>query len=163
MSITESIKVGIGDGKVAIAPESIMTIGLGSCVGVSFYDKYKKQVGLIHIMLPDSTQFKDISKPYKYADLAIPLILKELKCKGSIKNNLVCKVAGGASMFNFSDKRIISDVGKRNYEAVIKILNDEKIPIVAKDVGGNKGRTMSVDAETGLVNIKKIGSTTIIL
>lgn len=163
MSIAESIKVGIGDGKIAVAPQRIITIGLGSCVGVSFYDESNKVVGLIHIMLPDSTQFKTITKPYKYADLAIPLIMKELQYRGSSKDKLVCKIAGGASMFNFSDRMIISDIGKRNYEAVISILGKEKIPIVAKDIGGNKGRTMSVDSLTGVVKIKKIGSNIITL
>ena len=45
-------------------------------------------------------------------------------------------------MFNFSDKSIISDIGKRNSEAVKKTLKDEYIQVVAEEIGGNKGRTM---------------------
>lgn len=158
MRINDCIKVGIGDGKIAEAPESIATIGLGSCVGVSFYDEYKKIVGLVHIMLPDSTQFKTILKPYKYADLAIPLMLQELQKKGCNISRLEAKIVGGASMFNFAEKNMTSDVGRRNIEATEIILKRLSIPIIARDVGGNKGRTMSIDASDGIVKIRKVGS-----
>ena len=155
------VRVGIADAKLISPPGTIMTIGLGSCVGILLYDVIKKDTALIHIMLPDSTAFKETTNPYKFADTAIPLMVKEMIKNGSSKKNLVSKIAGGASMFNFSDKSIISDIGKRNSEAVKKTLKDIGIPVIAEDTGGDKGRTMILEASTGKVMLKVVGRGTI--
>lgn len=73
------------------------------------------------------------------------------------KKNIVAKIAGGASMFNFSDKTMISDIGKRNTEAVKQSLKLHKITILAEETGGNKGRTMIIDSNNGEVTIRIIG------
>jgi len=155
--VSTEIKVGIADLNLVLDPGSIMTIGLGSCVGIALYDKTVKVAGLAHIMLPDSTQFKSNSNPMKFADLAIPMLIEKMEQQGCKKRNLIAKIAGGASMFNFSDKSIISDIGKRNSEAVKKALKEEAIPIVAEEIGGNKGRTMIIYASDGKVVLKVVG------
>lgn len=152
------VRVGIADHSIVSFPDRVITMGLGSCIGIALYDKEKKIAGLVHIMLPYSTQFKNIVNPMKYADIGIPGLLSEMLDNGCIKKNIVAKIAGGASMFNFPDKKIISDVGKRNSTAVVETLNSLGIPIIAEDVGGNKGRTMIVETEDGTVLIKSIGS-----
>ena len=108
-------------------------------------------------MLPDSTKFKSNTNPMKFADLAIPLLIEKMEKQGCKKRNLIAKIAGGASMFNFSDKSIISDIGKRNGEAVKKTLKDASIPILAEETGGNKGRTMILQANDGRVILKVVG------
>ncbi|MGL4849663.1 MAG: chemotaxis protein CheD [Clostridium sp.] len=155
--VVEQIKVGIADYKIAKAPHKIMTIGLGSCVGISIFDSKHKTVGLVHIMLADSRKFKNIENEVKYADLAIPKVVREMIKGGSLRINLKAKIAGGASMFSFSDTRMISDIGKRNIIAVKEALKKERIDIVAEDIGGNKGRTMVVDTLTGEVTLKVVG------
>jgi chemotaxis protein CheD len=156
MASTE-IKVGIADLNLVLDPGIIMTIGLGSCIGIALYDKTLKVAGLAHIMLPDSTQFKSNTNPMKFADLAIPILIEKMEKQGCKKRNLIAKIAGGASMFNFSDKSIISDIGKRNGDAVKKTLKDEDIPIIAEEIGGNKGRTMMIYASNGKVILKVVG------
>ena len=151
------IKVGIADLNVVLDPGAIMTIGLGSCIGIALYDKTTKVAGLAHIMLPDSTQFKSNTNPMKFADLAIPMLIEKMEKQGCSKRNIVAKIAGGASMFNFSDKSIISDIGKRNSDAVKKALKDESIRIVGEETGGNKGRTMILKASDGSVILKVVG------
>jgi chemotaxis protein CheD len=121
------------------------------------YDKTTKVAGLAHIMLPDSTQFKSNTNPMKFADLAIPMLIEKMEKQGCNKRNMVAKIAGGASMFNFSDKSIISDIGKRNSEAVKKALKDEAIRIIGEEIGGNKGRTMILKANDGSVILKVVG------
>lgn len=157
------VKVGIADLNLVVYPEKIMTIGLGSCIGIALYDKTLKVAGLAHIMLPDSTQFKNITQPLKFADLAIPILIEKMLEKGCKKRGLVAKIAGGASMFNFSDKSMVSDIGSRNAEAVKKALAKEGIPILAENTGGNKGRTMILDSENGTVLLKIVGEGSITL
>ena len=48
------IKVGMADLNVCLPPDSITTLGLGSCVGIVLYDPAKKVSGMAHVMLPDS-------------------------------------------------------------------------------------------------------------
>jgi chemotaxis protein CheD len=153
------IKVGIADLNTSSAPNRLITIGLGSCIGIALYDKRNAVGGLSHIMLPDSTQFKDKKvNPYKFADLAIPILVEKMEQKGAKKGNMVAKIAGGASMFNFQDKSMIMDVGSRNSTMVKKVLNDLKIPIIGEDIGGNKGRTIILDSQTGILYIRVVGS-----
>lgn len=156
--MVDEVKVGIADLNVISSPGKIKTIGLGSCVGISLFDRNKKIVGLAHIMLPNSEQFNNISNEYKFANLSIPILLNKM-CKeyGCNKRNINAKIAGGASMFSSLDKSLASDIGKRNVQAVEKSLRELGIPIVAKDTGGNKGRTMIVDAIDGKVILKIVG------
>lgn len=158
---SNNVKVGIADLNLVLDPGTIMTIGLGSCIGIALYDRMLKVAGLSHIMLPDSTQFKNATNPMKFADSAIPILIDKMKKQGCRKQNIVAKIAGGASMFNFSDKSIISDIGKRNSDAVRKTLKDIGIPIVAEDTGGNKGRTMILESGTGKVTLKIVGKGTV--
>ena len=151
------VKVGIADLNLVLDPGTIMTIGLGSCIGIALYDRVLRVAGLSHIMLPDSTQFKNANNPMKFADSAIPILIEKMQQQGRRKQNISAKIAGGASMFNFSDKSIISDIGKRNSEAVKKALKDIGIPIIAEDTGGDKGRTMILEASTGKVTLKIVG------
>ena len=157
------VKVGIADLNLVLPPGVIMTIGLGSCIGISLYDKKLKIAGLAHIMLPDSTQFKNVKTPMKFADLAIPLLIDKMIKMGSNKNNIIAKISGGASMFNFSDKSVTSDIGARNTAAVKEALKKLNIPILAEETGGNKGRTMIVNSEDGVVTIRIVGQGTITL
>lgn len=71
MNLDEMIKVGMADLKVGKSPDVLTTLGLGSCVGVAIYDPVTKISGLLHCMLPDSTQFRNNSNKAKYADSGI--------------------------------------------------------------------------------------------
>ena len=158
MDDKKEVRVGIADSAIVSSPDRLITMGLGSCIGIAIYDRVKKIAGLVHIMLPDSKQFKNIVNPLKYADLGIENLVNQMINKGCRKENMTAKIAGGASMFNFPDKKIISDIGKRNSLAAIEIINKLSIPIIGQDIGGNKGRTMIFESEDGSVLIKSIGS-----
>ena len=155
--MSDEIRVGIADLNVTSSPNSLITVGLGSCIGITLYDKIKKNGGLLHIMLPDSTQFSNVPNPFKFADLGVPILLKQILDMGSQKRDIVAKIAGGASMFNFSDKSMIMDIGNRNGIAVKKALEELKIPLLGEDTGGNKGRTVIFNTESGSVQIRTVG------
>ena len=153
----EEIKVGIADWKVAREPMRMITLGLGSCVGIALWDPYEKIGGLAHIMLPDSRQFSDKSKPAKYADLAIPDMLAEMLRRGARRNAITAKIAGGAQMFSFPNGTLNTmKIGERNTEAVKRILGELKIRIVAEDTGGSFGRTIYFSTVDGQLLIKTI-------
>ena len=149
--MSKEIRIGIADYKVSDSPDRLITLGLGSCVGIAIYDTRSKRGGLSHIMLPDSKSFTKDIKVEKFADLAIPHMIKEIT-KGTMGKRLVAKIAGGASMFSFSSNT--NNIGQRNVEAVEAILKELKIPIVSSDTGGSVGRTMVVDLDSFQIDIK---------
>lgn len=149
--------IGIGEISCATPPMKIITYGLGSCIGIALYDQKAKIAGLSHVMLPYSYAFTNTSNPLKYADLAIPELLKQMYATGARLGNIYAKIAGGASMFSFNDKNPGLDIGFRNAEAVKSTLKEFNVPILSSDLGGKTGRTMSIEALTGKVFIKIIG------
>ncbi|SFM31873.1 chemotaxis protein CheD [Gracilibacillus orientalis] len=155
--ITTVIKVGIADLKVTHVPNTLKTSGLGSCVGVVIYEQ--KIAGLAHVMLPDSTASnKSILNEMKYADTSIDLLLEQLLTEGVCRSKLKAKIAGGAQMFSFKSDNNMLNIGQRNIEAVLAKLKEHKIPIVAQDVGGNKGRTIEFNIETGMLEVRTVNS-----
>lgn len=153
----KEIKIGIGDLNVTLPPNKLITLGLGSCVGIAMYDSTNKVAGLAHIMLPYSTAFTNQNNPMKFADKAIPMLLEKMTSIGAKRNSIRVRIAGGASMFSFGDKNPIMDIGNRNGKAVKEVLQELKLPLVCEDLGGSSGRTMIIEAQTGKVYIKTVG------
>ena len=152
----ELIKVGMADYKVGRAPDTLISYGLGSCIGSSLYDPQTKIGGLLHIMLPDSNQSRANENRAKFADTGIPDMLNELIRMGAAKSRLVAKLAGGSQMFAFANASDIMRVGLRNASASKEILKKLSIPIVGEDTGGNYGRTVQIDLSTGVYKVKTI-------
>lgn len=148
-----SVKVGIGEYKSSRSPQSLVTIALGSCVGIALFESQTQVGGLSHIMLPDSTAFHGEKKPGKFADLAIPSLIEEMRLLGA-RGNMTAKIAGGASMFK--DKKTSSQmqIGQRNIEAVKRILLELDIPILGEHTGDHIGRSMLFDLEKQTVLIR---------
>ena len=154
--MAELIKVGMADYKVGRAPATLISYGLGSCIGISLYDPQTKIGGLLHIMLPDSSKSRSNENRAKFADTGIADMLQELQKMGAVKSRLVAKMAGGAQMFAFSNASDIMRVGVRNVEASKAILKGLSIPIVGEDTGKNYGRTVQIDLSTGIYTVKTI-------
>ena len=81
--MSEMMKVGIADLKTCKAPDGVMTLGLGSCVGIAIRDPAIKIGGLVHIMLPDSTQISNNSNIPKFADTGITELVRQMVAKGA--------------------------------------------------------------------------------
>lgn len=150
------IRVGMADYKVGKAPATIISYGLGSCIGISLYDPQTKVGGLLHIMLPDSTQARATDHPAKFADTGLPLMLKDVMALGAVKTRMVAKIAGGAQMFAFANATDVMRVGARNAEAAKKILKEMGIKLIAEDTGGTYGRTVSINLNDGSYIVKTI-------
>jgi chemotaxis protein CheD len=147
----KQIVIGISDLNVATAPDELISYALGSCVGICLYDKAVRIAGLSHILLPDSSPYQEVM-PTKFADTAIKVLIDRMIIAGCRKYNLTAKIAGGANMFSWPGET----VGDKNVKAVQNQLMKHGIPLIAKDVGGDYGRTVSINAETGIVTVKAL-------
>lgn len=161
--MAESIKIGIADMNTIAPPDKIMTIGLGSCIGIAIRDVLTKRGGLIHIMLPDSTTVKSNTNLLKFADTGIPELVKKLEMEGCQRSRMEAKIAGGAQMFAFQNKSELLGIGTRNIEASKATLKKLGIPIKAEDCGANYGRTVTFDPSSGEYEVRAVGHDTIII
>lgn len=153
----EVIKVGMADLNICKAPNVITTLGLGSCIGLTFYDPVTKIGGMVHYMLPDSTKVKNNSNIAKFGDTGIEELLKRVVAAGASRTRLVAKIAGGAKMFEVSGLSDIGNIGARNAEAAKIKLKELGIRLVAEDTGLNYGRTVELHCDTGEFYIKAVG------
>jgi chemotaxis protein CheD len=147
------INIGVAQIQLSTSPTVMRTI-LGSCIGICVYDKVKKMGALAHILLPICV---DKEKPEKYANTAIPLLLENLYKQGCKKENLSAKIAGGASMFKFKANVSLALIGERNIETSLKMLEENNIPVMVADVGGNSGRVIDFFLEDGRLKVRAGG------
>ncbi len=156
--MSEIIKVGMADLKTCFSPNGLTTLGLGSCVGIAIRDPVTKIGGLAHIMLPDSTVIRGSGQNIaKFADTGIEELVRQMEALGAKRSRMTAKIAGGATMFAFSAKSDMVQVGTRNAEASRKKLKELNIPILAQDTGENYGRTVIFYPETGDYVIRAVG------
>lgn len=153
----DNIIVGIADMKMCRRTDTLSTLGLGSCVGLVLYEPKSHLSAMMHIMLPDSSEFSEDRQIYKYADTSIAATLKDFRGAGILASSLCAKMAGGAKMFAFGSD--VFAVGKRNTDAVREILARENIRLVSEDCGGNYGRTICFNADDFSMTIKTVGRT----
>ena len=157
---TETVRsktVGMGQIAVARDPESLNTI-LGSCIGVTLYHPRFRIGAMAHVMLPESTGGS--APAGKFADTAIPQMIKEVEKAGGSRVGLVAKMAGGACMFGKKGPIVI---GQANADAVLKMLTEAGIRVLATDVGGSKGRRVAFNAANGELTINITGDPTRVL
>ncbi len=151
------IKVGMADLNIAHLTGVLKTTGLGSCVGITLYDAQAKAAGMAHIMLPSSDIAREGSiNIAKYADTAIPELIKKMTGVGASLLRLEAKLAGGSQMFAFAGNHDTMRIGPRNVESCKEILKKYEIPIKGEDTGGNYGRTIELDCDTGILFIRSV-------
>ena len=128
--MSEVIRVGMADLNICKAPDIITTLGLGSCIGLTFYDPVTKIGGMVHYMLPDSTQMRNNSNIAKFADTGIEELLRRVVGAGANRGRLVAKIAGGAKMFEVSGMSNVGNIGERNAIAAKEKLKELKIRLI---------------------------------
>jgi len=145
--------------KVTRSPNQLYSLGLGSCVGVAIYDPMTRIGGLIHVLLPSMGEFQSAGQVRtKFADSGISDLVDAMVKEGAAKFRLKAKMAGGAAMFalkSASQSDTIA-IGKRNVQSCKDTLKQLGIELIAQDVGGNKGRTIMFNTETGALAIRMI-------
>lgn len=152
----KKISVGIADMKITRQEGTLITYALGSCIGISFYDPAIKLGALLHIMLPEKGNTKD-TNVFKFADSGIRETLRKLGAYGAVKRRLVCKIAGGAKMFELKGGGNLGNIGARNAQNVKMVLMSEGLRVTSEDTGANYARTMLLDVATGQVYIRSAG------
>ncbi len=145
--------VQVGDMKVGVKGDEIVTHALGSCLGLMVYDPVAHVGGLLHAMLPLSkiNPQKAEANPYMFVDKGVPCLFKEVYNLGGQKERLVVKAAGCGSPIG---KNEMFKIGERNYTVLKKLLWKNNVLLKAEETGGTISRTVYLDITTGRITIK---------
>jgi len=156
-AIEANIKsAGLGQLVVSNDPaETLIAYGLGSCVGVIAYDPTAKVGGLLHAVLPQHRNGDP--NLAKYVDTGIPLLLKEMAKLGARKANCLLYVVGGAEMLQVAGLANGFNIGSKNVQMARAVVEREGLRLKEMDVGGNSGRTVKLEMQTGRVTVRTLG------
>lgn len=156
---SETKAVGLGELKSSgVDGQVLVCYGLGSCIGLTFYDQIARVGVMGHIVLPESNLNRNGSfPPAKFADTAVPAAIAEAVRLGASRSRLVARIAGGARMLHVVGAGSKLDIGSRNIEAVRAALSAEGIQIVAEDTGGSYGRTLQLFIGDGRLLVSTVG------
>jgi chemotaxis protein CheD len=166
------VKVGIAE--LAARPDgaTLVTSGLGSCVGIALFEPRGGVLGLAHSMLPVAAEGpeRDCTGPddpeaipattdggrceesAKYVDTAVPALVDRMRDNGARADRIRAKLAGGSTMFEFNSAD--QSIGARNVAAARQTLDRLGIDLVAEDVGGEHGRSLELRGADGELAIR---------
>ena len=143
----------VGMGQIALVTQNEFARAiLGSCIGVAIYHPRFQSAAVAHIVLAKSEGRSGMLG--KFADTAIPEMLRLLADDGVTPIGLCAKLAGGANMFGSNGP---IQVGEANHEAVKQLLQQHKVRVVAEHVGGNNGRRITFNPQNKEFSVEIAG------
>jgi chemotaxis protein CheD len=155
LSATEVV-VRMGEIAVSRSPgDMLVSVGLGSCIGLALVCRRGRACGLAHVMLPASGGRAALDRPGKYADQAVPALLAGVRLLGARPATLDAIVVGGAQMFTGTTGM---EIGARNEVAVREALASAGVTVTATATAGALGRTIRVHVADGTVTVREAGS-----
>ncbi|HEX2189648.1 MAG TPA: chemotaxis protein CheD [Longimicrobiaceae bacterium] len=151
------IFVKVAHHAVGGAEDTLVTLGLGSCVAILLHDPVSRVGGMAHVLLPEKQLARDSTNLSKFASTAIPILAQEVVGAGARRERLKARLVGGASMFASLMAPGTLNMGERNLNASRQALRALGIPIVAEEVGADYGRSVRFHVGDGRVVVSSVG------
>ena len=127
---------------------------LGSCVAVCLWDPYAGVAGMNHFMLPTLAGVG--AESCRHGTLAMRTLHEKVLAAGAQSLRLRARVFGGATIgIAVGDPE--SHLGTRNWRLALAALEERRIPIVGRDVGGPKSRKLVFATATGEAQVSLLG------
>lgn len=148
-----SVYLHSGQIHASAEPVAVTTI-VGSCIAVCLWDRHAAIGGINHYLMPRCTNGQ-ISGLDRFGEAAIPHLIAAVRALGASPRYLVAKVFGGANVIGGTAPRGVH-VGTQNADLAFDMLRDARIPIMARDVGGARGRKLLFQTADGVVRLKRL-------
>jgi chemotaxis protein CheD len=148
--------VKVADFRSGVQDDTLITVGLGSCVAVLLHDREAQVGGLAHFLLPTPALSRLDSNPAKFPQTAIPRLIELMVAHGAKPQRITARLAGGASMFATLAPPGTIQMGERNLVAARQVLNTHGVPLVGEAVGGDFGRTVRLRVNDGAVEVTTV-------
>lgn len=149
-----------GEFHASARPVTITTL-LGSCIAACLYDPVNKVVGMNHFLLSNRRYSRDLpnfaSEAGRYGIHAMELLINSMLRHGAERKRLRAKVFGGATILKHSGRLgNFFCVGEVNRRFILDFLAEERIPLVAHELGGDKGRVIHFSNGDFAVYLRKV-------
>lgn len=148
--------VRVADLRSGLQDDTLVTVGLGSCVAIMLHDPQSRVGGMAHILLPSPALSRMDSNPAKFPQTAIPRLMELMVAEGARPQRITARLAGGASMFAALAPPGTIQMGERNLVAARQVLNTHGVPLVGEWVGGDFGRTVRLRVCDGLIEVSTV-------
>ena len=145
------VEVRMGEIHSVSAPDRLRAI-LGSCIGVALYDATKRIGSMAHVVLPEGDPTRSNGSIGRFATTAIPGMIDQLRELAGGLGRIRAKIAGGASLFAATSPGL--KIGELNISMVETQLRAAGIPIIGRHLGGERGRRITFDLESGEVVVE---------
>jgi len=146
----------VADLRSGLEHDTLVTVGLGSCVAIMLYEPEGRIGGMAHILLPSPVLSRVDSNPAKFPQSAIPRLIELMVAEGARPQRITARLAGGASMFAALAPPGTIQMGERNLVAARQVLNTHGVPLVGEAVGGDYGRTVRLRVCDGRVEVSTV-------
>lgn len=146
----------VADLRSGLENDTLVTVGLGSCVAIMLHDAQAKVGGMAHILLPSPALSRVDTNPAKFPQTAIPRLIQLMVSEGAEPGRITARLAGGASMFASLAPPGTIQMGERNLVAARQVLNTHGVPLVGEAVGGDFGRTVRLRVRDGHIEVSTV-------
>jgi chemotaxis protein CheD len=148
---SERASVYLHPGQLFVTSEPCEIISvLGSCVSVCIHDRARGIGGANHYLLPS----EGTPPSARYGAFAITSLVARVLQAGAMQADLVAKVFGGATLIGAKVGSVA--LGECNVKVARAVLANAKIPIVAEDVCGLRGRRVVFRPDDGAAIVKRL-------
>ncbi len=143
------VKLIAGDCYVSTQKQEVIVTILGSCVAACIRDPQLGIGGMNHFLLPTTQE----AGPFlnRYGVHAMEQLINSLLKEGASKARMEVKVFGGGNML-----ANMTDIGAMNIHFVKEFIRNEKLNMVAEDLGGTSPRRVHYYPETGKALVRKL-------
>lgn len=152
------IYVQPGELHLVRGPAILRTV-LGSCVGVTFWNRRLEVGGLCHPMLPrcpTEERGMSVAALRRYVDSAIREMAQKLDKLGASRRETEVKVFGGADVLQVERTETRPTVGRLNAGRALQILAEENYAVIAQRLGGRRGIHIDFLTTNGEVRLRKL-------
>jgi chemotaxis protein CheD len=123
---------------------------LGSCVAVCMYDPVLRAGGMNHILV---SKCRAGDRSPRCGVQAMELLINELMRLGGDRRRFIAKAFGGANVLRGIK---MLPIGDSNANFVREFLATERIPLVAKRLGGNHAVHLYFRTDTGKATVHTV-------
>lgn len=155
-------RLQVEPGKQAVSSGNVVfSTLLGSCVAACLYDPNNRVLGMNHFLLagleyPQRSPMLS-SDAGRYGVHAMELLINEMLSQGAERSFLKAKVFGGSRILQtLTGATGKASVGETNIRFIREFLQNERIPLVAADLGGDRGRIIHFLSRDFSVHVKTL-------
>ncbi|WP_374595057.1 chemotaxis protein CheD [Aquabacterium sp.] len=137
------------------ATGAIVRTLLGSCVALTLWHPHRRMGGMCHYLLPNRTRPGGASLDGRFAEEAVELLVNSMARTGTKPGEYLVDLYGGADTMPDQVHTHKFNIGERNIEKALELVDRYGFQLQTVDVGGNDPRNVTLDMKSGQVELKR--------